>query len=141
MNEIAIKQSVPYSFQDDNLKEDFSRVSVKIMVTTSDGVAVSTLDTRKEQEECEFFSNLAGWERDSSFRSMNNFESNYFDAIVEMKEDAVPYIFRELQKGPTPLVHALDKIYEGEMEYEGYIPLDFLCKVWLEILKRKGISA
>jgi hypothetical protein len=141
MGDFNINQSAPFSFKDDELKEDFSRVSVKIGLTTSLGSdEVTTLDTRRNQEECEFVSNLAGWQRDSSFMSVNNFESSYFDAIVEMKEDAVPFIFRELQKGPTPLVHALDRIYEGEMEYMGYLPLDFVCKVWLEILKKKGIN-
>lgn len=142
MDDISIKQSEPFSFVDDELKENLSRVSVKIEVTRSIGAGeVKTIDSRKIQEECEFTSNLNGWQRDSTFRSVNNFESDYFDAIVEMKEEAVPYIFRELLKGPTPLVHALDRIYEGEMKYEGYLPLDFVCKVWLEILKKKGINA
>lgn len=141
MSDFNINQSTPFSFKDDELKEDFSRVSVKIGLTTSCGSdRVTTLDTRSSQVECEFVSNLAGWQRDSSFMSVNNFASSYFDAIVDMKEDAVPFIFRELEKGPTPLVHALDKIFEGEMEYKGYLPLDFVCKVWLEILKKKGIN-
>lgn len=131
----------PFTFVDDELKEDFNKVSVKISATFStDNDDVFVIDTKKAQLESEFTSNYSYWNKESSTKSVDNFVSDYFDAIVKMKEDAVPYIYRELQKGPTPLVHALDKIYEGEVEYDGYLPLDFVCKVWLEILKTKGIS-
>ena len=133
--------SVPFAFVDDALKEDFSSVKVALEVSTEFGDNdVRILDTTKSQLESEFLSNLCAWNCSTGLRSVNNYSSGYFDAIVKMKEAAVPFIYRELQKGPTPLVHALDYIYEGEVEYEGYLPLDFVCTIWLEILKQKGIS-
>lgn len=131
----------PFSFVDDELKEELNRVSVKVSATlSSENDNVFIVDTKKTQVESEFISNYSYWNKESTIKSVDNFVSGYFDAIVNMKEDAVPYIYRELQKGPTPLVHALDIIYEGEVEYDGYLPLDFVCNVWLEILKTKGIS-
>ena len=138
----VINHSLPYYFVDDALKEDFSSVNVALEISAMQGDnEICIVDTRKSQQESEFLSNLSAWNCATGLRSVDNYSSGYFDAIVKMKEDAVPFIFRELQKGPTPLVHALDYIYEGEVEYEGYLPLDFVCSIWLEILKQKGISA
>lgn len=137
---IIVERSNPFSFVDDALKEDFSRVSIQLEISTQVGQedAIS-MDSRRIQNESEFLSNMWAWNQDTGLRSVDNYTSNYFDAIVDMKEDAVPFIYRELLKGPTPLVHALDRIYEGEVEYGGYLPLEFVCNVWLEILKKKGI--
>lgn len=138
----VFNHSLPYCFVDDALKEDFSSVKVALEISVMQGDNdICIVDTRKSQQESEFLSNLSAWNSATGLRSVDNYSSGYFDAIVKMKEDAVPFIFRELQKGPTPLVHALDYIYEGEVEYEGYLPLDFVCSIWLEILKQKGISA
>lgn len=138
---ISIESSKPFAFSDDALKEDFSRISIKLEISTCEGSEiVQTIDTSKFQRESEFLANYCAWNLDTEMRSVDNFASSYFDAIVDMKEDAVPFILRELKKGPTPLVHALDRIYEGEVQYDGYLPLDFVCNVWLEILKSKGIS-
>ena len=137
---IIVKRSNPFSFADDALKEDFSRVCIQLEISTQVGQedAIS-MDSRGIQNESEFLSNMWAWNQDTGLRSVDNYKSTYFDAIVDMKEDAVPYIYRELLKGPTPLVHALDRIYEGEVEYGGYLPLEFVCNVWLEILKKKGM--
>lgn len=137
---IIVERSTPFSFVDDSLKEDFSRVSIQLEISTQIGQETAkTLDSKGIQNESEFLSNMWAWNQDTGLRSVDNYTSSYFDAIVDMKEDAVPYIYRELLKGPTPLVHALDRIYEGEVEYGGYLPLEFVCNVWLEILKKKGI--
>lgn len=137
----VVEPSSPYMYIDDALKEDFSRISVRLEISTQEGdKEASHIDTCHAQKESEFTSNLWAWNIDSGLRSVDNFASSYFDAIVDMKEDAVPFIYKELIKGPTPLVHALDYIYKGEVEYGGYLPLDFICEVWLEILKKKGIS-
>ena len=137
---IFVECSKPFSFADDALKEDFSRVRIQLEISTQTGEeAPVILDPKGIQNESEFLSNMWAWNQDTGLRSVDNFASSYFDAIVGMKEDAVPYIYRELLKGPTPLVHALDRIYEGEVEYGGYLPLEFVCNVWLEILKKKGI--
>ena len=59
---------------------------------------------------------LSGWNRETAFLSVGNFDNRYFNEIVEMKEAAVPYIYEELKKGPTLLVNALDRIYPGKGE-------------------------
>lgn len=137
----SLSLTSPFCYKDDALKEDFSSIKVQVELSSQTGSSDATIvDTKKSQNESEFLMNYWAWNDGTNLRSVDNFSSSYFDAIVNMKEDAVPFIFKELKKGPTPLVHALDYIYAGEVEYEGYLPLDFVCNVWLGILKRKGIS-
>lgn len=83
----------------------------------------------------QFEVNLNIWNNRTFLMANNDFSDENFKAIVDMGEQAVPYIKEELVKGPTPLVHALDLIYPNMVEYEGYIPLPALCKLWLLILK------
>ena len=95
-------------------------------------------DVRKEMETtgAQFAANYSAWNRETAFLSVGNFNNRYFDEIVNMKEDAVPYIYEELKKGPTLLVHALDKIYPGKVSFDGYVPLATVCNVWLNILSK-----
>lgn len=79
---------------------------------------------------------LSGWNRETAYLSVGNFDNRYFNEIVEMKEDAVPYIYEELKKGPTLLVNALDRIYPGKVKCDGYVPLTTVCNVWLNILSK-----
>ncbi|MCQ2351182.1 MAG: hypothetical protein MJ003_04320 [Paludibacteraceae bacterium] len=84
----------------------------------------------------QFASILSNWNRETAYLSVGNFNNKYFNEIVNMKEDAVPFIYEELKKGPTLLVYALDKIYPGEVKCEGYVPLQTICNVWLNILSK-----
>lgn len=77
---------------------------------------------------------LSGWNQETAYLSAGNFNNRYFNEIVQMKEDAVPFIYEELKKGPTLLVHALDSIYPGKVKYNGYVPLSTVCNIWLNIL-------
>ena len=52
-----------------------------------------------------------------------------------MGVNAVPYIVEELEKGPSPLVYALDMIFPGVMKYEGFVSLKEACDKWLSILR------
>ena len=83
-----------------------------------------------------FVQNLKYWNQETAFLSTNNVDNSYFQSIVNMGVDAVPFILDELKKGPTPLVHALDKIFPGVMKYEGYVSLNDACQRWIEILKQ-----
>ena len=85
----------------------------------------------------QFQNNLSNWNRETAYLSVGNFNNHYFDEIVKMQEDAVPFIYEELKKGPTLLVHALDKIYPNTVKCEGYVPLSTICNVWLNILSKK----
>lgn len=84
-----------------------------------------------------FQTNLKNWNRETAFLYVGNFNNKYFDEIVKMQEDAVPFIYEELKKGPTLLVHALDKIYPEVVKCDGYVPLTTICNVWLSILSKK----
>ena len=85
----------------------------------------------------QFQANLTKWNRETAYLSVGIFDNRYFDEIVKMREDAVPFIYEELKKGPTLLVHALDKIYPNTVKCEGYVPLTTICNVWLNILSKK----
>jgi hypothetical protein len=75
------------------------------------------------------------WNQETKFLSMNKFDSSYFQEIVKMGEVAVPFILEELEKGPTPLVHALDLIFPGVVTYDGFVNLKDACDKWISILR------
>lgn len=103
--------------------------------TISNSGKITTLKASKEEEKLKFEMNLYIWNYQTSLLANNQFENDYFEEIVKMKEAAVPYILKELQKGPTPLVHALSLIYPDTVKCVGYVPLDALCSLWEDILK------
>ena len=105
--------------------------------TISNSGKVRILESKKEEKKIEFHVNLNLWLSNNSLLANNNYDDSNFKEIVDMKEDAVPLILEELKKGPTPLVHALDLIYPGEVEYNGYIPLEAICSLWEAILTGK----
>ena len=76
------------------------------------------------------------WNDEKQFDSFNNYDSGYFDEIVKMGKDAVPYILAELEKGPSPIVHALDLIFPGKVKYNGFVPLKVACETWISIIKK-----
>ena len=80
------------------------------------------------------------WKKETSFLSVGQYENEHFDNIVKMGENVLPYLIEVLEQGPNHLVHACDLIFPGEVEYNGYIPLDFGCKVWVEVLKTKLVK-
>ena len=95
------------------------------------------MKTNKTSASTQFQTNLSNWNRETAYLSVGNFNNRYFDEIVKMQEAAVPFIYEELKKGPTLLVHALDKIYPNTVKCEGYVPLATICNVWLNILSKK----
>ena len=97
---------------------------------------ISNMATKKSISST-FQSNLNNWNRETAFLSVGNFKNKYFDEIVKMQEEAVPFIYEELKKGPTLLVHALDRIYPNTVKCDGYVPLATICNVWLNILSKK----
>lgn len=82
-----------------------------------------------------FLQNFKYWNQETGFLSTNNLDNAYFKQIVDMGVAAVPYILKELQKGPTPLVHALDMIFPDVVKYEGFVSLKDACDKWLSILQ------
>lgn len=107
---------------------------VSFAPTISNSGKVTVLKSKREEEKLKFEMNLNIWNYQTSLLANNRFDNDYFQEIVKMKESAVPFILRELHKGPTPLVHALDYIYPDMVKCDGYVPLDALCSLWEDIL-------
>ena len=108
-------------------------ISSSAFVVTEDGN--HAIDTREDDNKTLFYQNLAYWNNEVDFNSVNNYDNGYFESIVTMGKDAVPFIIQELEKHPSELVHALEKIFPGVIEYQGYVPLKDACDAWLSILK------
>lgn len=108
------------------------------VVTLNDDDSVESVNTQESDRRLVFAQNLSYWNKETNILSVNNFDNGYFKSIVEMGKDAVPMIYEELKKGPTPLVHALDLIFPGVVEYNGYVSLKDSCDTWISILKQTG---
>lgn len=109
--------------------------SSSISLVDNDGNA-QKIDMHKTEQNAIFAQNFKYWNQETAFLSTNNVDNPYFQSIVNMGVDAVPFILDELKKGPTTLVYALDKIFPGVMKYEGFVSLNDACKRWIEILKQ-----
>ena len=107
-------------------------------VSVSSDVKCNQIDMQKSENLNNFKLNNQMWNDEKQFDSFNNYDSGYFDEIVKMGKDAVPYILAELEKGPSPIVHALDLIFPGKVKYNGFVPLKIACDTWISILKQIG---
>jgi hypothetical protein len=105
------------------------------IITVSDDGDSCKKDTREMDNSAIFAQNYKYWNQQVGFSSANNLDNDYFKSIVDMGVDAVPYILKELEKGPSLLVHALDLIFPGVMKYEGFVSLEEACNKWISILK------
>ncbi len=108
------------------------------VMTINDDDSVESIDTQESDRRLVFSQNLSYWNKETNVLSVNNFDNGYFKSIVDMGKDAVPLIYEELKKGPTPLVHALDLIFPGVVEYDGFVSLKESCDTWISILKKTG---
>lgn len=109
--------------------------SSSVSAVTKDGVS-QKIDSNGIDNAATFSQNLKYWNKETCFISTNNFDNSYFLEIVNMGVEAVPFIIEELKKGPTPLVHALDKIFPNVVKYEGFVSLKDACDKWLSILQQ-----
>lgn len=98
------------------------------------------LDLSQSTDASIFNSNYASFKAENELCSVSNVDNAYFREIVNMGRRAVPYIYKELKKGPTDLVYALDIIFDHPIKYPGFIPLKQSCDLWLSILRKTGIS-
>lgn len=94
------------------------------------------LDTEESEALATFRGNYETWNALNAMSSSSNFDNAYFKEIVNMGKKAVPYIYEELKKGPTDLVYALDAIFDYPIKYEGFVPLEKSCEIWLSILQK-----
>ncbi len=107
--------------------------SSSISLVDNDGNA-QNIDMHETDRNAIFAQNFKYWNQETAFISTNNINNSYFQGIVNMGIDAVPFILDELKKGPTPLVYALDRIFPGVMKYEGFVNLKDVCERWKAIL-------
>mgnify|MGYP001777220043 CR=1 FL=1 len=108
--------------------------SLSLSVVNEEGES-KVFDTKQVDNAVTFYQNYKYWEQETKMLSVNNLDNSYFRGIVDMGVDAVPYILDELKKGPSQLVNALDLIFPGVMQYEGFVSLKDACDKWLSILK------
>ena len=101
----------------------------------SDNGETCVIDTAESDCMAMFAQNYRYWNKETQFSSANNIDNAYFQSIIDMGVNAVPYIVEELEKGPSPLVYALDMIFPGVMKYEGFVSLKEACDKWLSILR------
>ena len=94
------------------------------------------LDTEESEALATFRGNYETWNALNAMSSSSNFDNAYFKEIVNMGKKAVPFIYEELKKGPTDLVYALDAIFDYPIKYEGFVPLEKSCEIWLSILRK-----
>ena len=85
-----------------------------------------------------FQRNYDKWNQETNMLSSNVFDNSHFRNIVNMGKDAVPMIYDELKKGETPLVYALDMIFPGTMQYNGFVTLKEACDQWSSTLRKTG---
>lgn len=62
-------------------------------------------------------------------------ENEHFDRIVNMGCKATPYVVNILKenKNYSHLVEFFSRVYPDLVTFEGYVPFDFVRKVWLEL--------
>jgi len=101
---------------------------------SNDG-GLHSVDTNDSDKSVIFFQNYKYWNKETGFSSTNNLDNSYFQEIVNMGIDAVPYIIKELKVKPSPLVHALERIFPGVVSYDGFVSLKDACDKWLSILQ------
>lgn len=112
-------------------------VSFVAFSQTVDNGKTQTIDTTETAKDLLFNTNLACWNEATNMLSDNNLDNEFFDRIVSMGLDAVPNILKELEKGPTMLVYALDQIMPNTIVPQSYIPLPILCNLWIQYLKTR----
>lgn len=111
------------------------RVQMSAM-SKAEGKPAVALDTSDADAFATFMGNYETWNAQNALSSASNFDNAYFKEIVSMGKRAVPFIYAELKKGPTDLVYALDAIFGNPIKYDGFMPLEKSCEIWLSILQK-----
>lgn len=105
----------------------------------NDGEVLS-IDSRHIDNRATFMQNYRYWNESTRMMSVENFDSPYFNELVRMGKDALPFIYEGLHRGQDDLVCVLDKIFPGVMKYDGFVTLKEARKKWLWTLKKIGIA-
>lgn len=91
-----------------------------------------------------FERSLKQWNKETNNLSYSVYDNANFKRIVGMGKDAVPLIYKVLleekeKNRATPLVYALDRIFPGAMQYNGFVTLKTACDQWTQTLEKTGI--
>lgn len=134
-----IDSELPFSKREFKSDSPSFKFSSSISLLDENGNLKDNLNTEETDKRAIFIQNYKYWNQETAFLSTNNLNNSYFETIVNMGIDAVPFILTELKKGPTPLVHALDRIFPGVMKYEDFVSLNVACEEWKKILLKSII--
>lgn len=115
--------------------EDGVRVLLSAMRSVP-GQKPFELDMSSSTDASIFNSNYESFKAENELCSVSNVDNAYFREIVKMGRRAVPFIYKELLKGSTDLVYALDTIFDHPIQYSGFVPLKQSCDLWISILKK-----
>lgn len=115
-----------------------AEVALRVNVLTDENESIKT-DVSKLASEIEFSVDYDFWQKETAPMSANNYKNIHFDAIVSRGEESVPFIYRELLKGPSMIYHALELIYPEKIQYRGYVSLVQARRIWLRILRKHGL--
>lgn len=135
--ELTARCMLPEAVSDCSATDNHGSASVGVSIfasCVSPGTAATPCDTERSERQYAFEANLMNWLEATEHMSVNNFDNEYFNAIVEMGEEAVPFIIERMKKEPTQLVHALDLIYPGRVKYHGAVSLRKACEEWMRLL-------
>ena len=112
-------------------------VATILLSQTKDYGKSEPVDFTGMQNSMRFHTNYSSWNNVTNMLAYDNIENEYFENIVKMGEEAVPFIREELEKGPTMLVYALARIRPNVIEPQDYIPLPILCNLWQQYLQQQ----
>ena len=112
-------------------------VNISLRATNIVNDEVEKIDTHETIQKCTFETENNLWQQDTKFSSVNRFDNRHFDSIVKDGEKNLPYIYEELKKGPSKLVHALEIMYPEKVTYSGFITLNQARRIWLKILQKE----
>ena len=77
------------------------------------------------------------WKQETAFLSSAKaiIEHEDFQKIIAMGHDAVPFIVNAIDKEPSPLVWALNLIFNVRISNDPNVTISQACRLWVERLK------
>lgn len=112
-------------------------VNISLRATSIIDEEVEKIDLRDTNQKCIFETENSLWKQDTRFTSVNCFDNRHFESIVRDGKNNLPFIYEELKKGPTKLVHALEIMYPEKVPYTGFVTLNQARRLWLKILQKE----
>jgi hypothetical protein len=126
-------------FSYDDYKDAYSNINVVIQNSkTSDYIEkVASESYNKFLFETLFHNHFEQWKMRTQFSSSAKaiVEDENFQAIISMRENAVPFIIQKIKEGPTLLVWALNFIYGKKISSNSNISIKDAGKLWLKELQ------